>query len=322
MAALAELQVAPVLLSRLITGSPTLALLQAVAWFDPTSLHDPTGEAYIDFDYDAENELTTGLHVCRACFPDLYAAANALLMQGWPERELARFICEGINAQLVTPIESLEALRYGPPLECYGVDPTLLAEVDDPEHIIYRSRAVYTLFGLAIDSDDMDGDWSGARLAVDILHHSLEQQPTSDYRDLDALLSWMFSASGNSLVDWSQEAMWESGAEYPDWSLEDIAFVNDMTREAQDIMHAAESGFILLENDTTLRKALRRNIRTIYKHIERREKRNARTYFTDDECGAIAQRLAWPEHDGNRAQRPPDAHAELLPVRRDLAQNA
>jgi len=260
-----------------------------------------------------------GLHVCRACFPDLYAGANALLMQGWPERELARFICEGINAQLVTPIESLEALRYGPPLECYGVDPTLLAEVDEPEHLIYRSQAIYALFGLAIDSDDMDGDWSGARLAVDILHHSLEQQSTSDYNDLDALLSWMFSASGNSLVDWSQEAMWESGADYPDWSPEDIAFVNDMTREAQAIMHAAESGLILLENDTTLRKALRRNIRAIYKHIERREKRNARTYLTDDECGAIAQHLTWPEHDGKRTHGTSDAHTELLPVRGDLA---
>jgi len=52
MAALAELQVAPVLLSRLMAGSPTLALLQAVAWFDPTSLHDPTGETSIDFDYE------------------------------------------------------------------------------------------------------------------------------------------------------------------------------------------------------------------------------------------------------------------------------
>jgi len=308
MAALTELHAAPLLLSRLMQSSPTLALLQAVAWFDPTSLHDPTGEAYIDFDYDAEDELTAGLHVCRACFPNLYASANALLMQGWPERDLARFICEGINAQLVTSIESLEALRYGPPLECYGVDPTLLAEVDEPEHLIYRSCAVYALFGLAIDSDEMDGEWSTARLVADILHHSLKAQSASDYHDLDALLSWMFSASGNSLVDWSQEAMWESGAEYPDWSLEDIAFENDMTSEAQDIMSAAEHGMALVESNLALSKALQRNIRTLYKQIERREKRNARSYFTDDECGALARRLTWPERNGERAQCPPDTH--------------
>jgi len=300
-------------------SSPTLALLQAVAWFDPTSLHDPTGEAYIDFDYDAEDELTAGLHVCRACFPNLYASANALLMQGWPERDLARFMCEGINAQLVTPIESLEALRYGPPLECYGVDPTLLAEVDEPEHLIYRSRAIYALFDLAIDSDEMDGEWSSAQLVADILHHSLKAQSASDYHDLNALLSWMFSASGNSLVDWSQDAMWESGAEYPDWSLEDIDFVNDMTREAQDIMRAAESGMTLVESDAAVRKALQHNIQIVNKYIQKREKKHARTYLTDDECGVLAHRLAWPERDGERAQLPTDTHTELLPVRRDFA---
>ena len=309
MAALADLQAAPLLLSRLMAGSPTLTLLQAVAWFDPTSLHDPTGEAYIDFDYDAEDELAAGLHVCRACFPDLYAGANALLMQGWPERELARLICEGINAQLVTPIDSLEALGYGPPLECYGVDPTLLAEVDDPEHLIYRSRAVYALFDLAIESDEMDGEWSSAQLVADILHHSLKAQSASDYHDLSALLSWMFSASGNSLVDWSQEAMWESGAEYPDWSLEDIAFVNDMTREAQNIMRAAECGMALVESDAAVCKALRRNIQIVNKYIQKRDKKHARTYLTDDECSALACRLAWPKRDGEHAQCPPDTHA-------------
>ena len=308
MAALAELHAAPLLLSRLMQNSPTLALLQAVAWFDPTSLHDPIGEAYIDFDYDAEDELTAGLHVCRACFPNLYAGANALLMQGWSERDLARFICEGINAQLVTPIESLEALRYGPPLECYGVDPTLLAEVDDPEHLIYRSRAVYGLFGFTIEADEMDGEWSTAQLVADILHHSLKAQSASDYHDLSALLLWMFSASGNSLVDWSQEAMWESGAEYPDWSLEDIAFVNDMTREAQVIMGAAECGMALMETDAAVRKALQRNSQIVNKYIQKREKKHARTYLTDDECGVLAHRLAWPERDGKRAQCPPDTH--------------
>jgi len=319
MAALTELHAAPLLLSRLMQNSPTLALLQAVAWFDPTSLHDPISEAYIDFDYDAEDELTAGLHVCRACFPDLYVSANALLMQGWPERDLARFICEGINAQLVTPIESLEALRYGPPLECYGVDPTLLAEMDDPEHLIYRSRAIYALFDLAIDSDEMDGEWSSAQLVADILHHSLKAQSASDYHDLNALLSWMFSASGNSLVDWSQEAMWESGAEYPDWSLEDIAFVNDMTREAQAIMGAAEGGMALVESHATVRKALQRNIQIVNKYIQKKEKRNARTYLTDDECGVLACRLAWPECNGKRTHGTSDAHTELLPVRGDLA---
>jgi len=94
-------------------------------------------------------------------------------------------------------------------------------------------------------------------------------------------------------VDWSQEAMWESGAEYPDWSPEDIAFVNDMTREAQAIMGAAEGGMALVEDNAAVRKALQHNIQIVNKYIQKREKKHARTYLTDDECGALAHRLAW-----------------------------
>ena len=120
-------------------------------------------------------------------------------------------------------------------------------------------------------------------------------------------------------MDWSQEAMWESGAEYPDWSPEDIAFVNDMTREAQAIMGAAEGGMALVEDNAAVRKALQHNIQIVNKYIQKREKKHARTYLTDDECGALAHRLAWPERDGKRAQLPTDTHTELLPVRRDFA---
>ena len=94
-------------------------------------------------------------------------------------------------------------------------------------------------------------------------------------------------------MDWSQEAMWESGAEYPDWSPEDIAFVNDMTREAQAIMGAAEGGMALVEDNAAVRKALQHNIQIVNKYIQKREKKHARTYLTDDECGALAHRLAW-----------------------------
>ncbi|MHB8751612.1 MAG: hypothetical protein ACYDBJ_20785, partial [Aggregatilineales bacterium] len=116
MAAMNDLQTAPLLLSLLFGQDPRLALIQAVAWLDPVSLGQRQPEEYIEFDYDDEDELTIGLHICRQCFPGVYARANHLLMGGASEYEVKRYLCEGISAHLVTPVYYLEDLRYGPPL--------------------------------------------------------------------------------------------------------------------------------------------------------------------------------------------------------------
>src|SRR5579859_7977346 len=121
MAALNDLQTAPLLLSLLFGDDPRLALIQAIAWLDPLSLGERQPDEYIEFDYDAEDELTVGLHVCRQCFPGVYAGANQLLMRGVHAHEVKRYLCEGISAHLVTPVDHLEELRYGPPLDCYGI---------------------------------------------------------------------------------------------------------------------------------------------------------------------------------------------------------
>ncbi len=309
MAAVAELHAAPLLLSVLMQDSPTLALLQAVAWFDPESLRSPTPAGYIDFDYDAEDEQTVALYICRSCFPDVYAGANALLMSGASEARLAQFICEGISTHLVTPVESLDELRTGPPLQCFGVDPALLADVSDEDGLLYRSQSIFALFGLEVEDHAMDGAWSVARLVADILHQSLKDRTATPYQDLDTLLTWMFSFSGNSLVDWSQEEMWESGAEYPDWTPDEIEFVNDMTQEALDLMQAVERGLTLLESDKAFAKALRHNTARVFNYIKKRKQQYVRQYLTDDECAALARRLAWPERDGNGAHGEADAHA-------------
>ena len=104
MAALTDLYSAPLLLSVLMGSDARLMLISAIAWLDPDSLIRPSPDPrYIDFDYDAEDDLTVALHVCRTCFTDVFAGASQLQLQGAQEFLVARFLLEGINSHLVAP---------------------------------------------------------------------------------------------------------------------------------------------------------------------------------------------------------------------------
>lgn len=297
MATLTDLQTTPLLLSCLFGNDPKQSLIQALAWFDPISLNEPLSPDD-DFDAYAEDEITVGLHICRACFPAVFAGANALLMQNAPEPIIKQYLCEGMNAHLVTGITSLEEARYGPPLECYGIDATLLSEGDEPNHPMHRTTAIFSLLGIRFEDTTWEGGWSRARTASQVLQLSLESRRESVYQDLALLLAWLFSTSGNSLVDWSQEEMWESGAEMPAWSPDEVEFVNEMTREAQEMMIGVWRGLTRFEQEATLRQAFARNLKFVFTQLDSKgKKKNACTYLTDAQCATLARRVKWPERD-------------------------
>ncbi len=315
MAALTDIQVAPMMLSLLFGNDSKQSLIQAIAWFDPMSLNE-SQTADDNFDAYAEDEIMVGMYICRACFPAIYAGANALLMQNRSEREIERYLCEGISAHLVTSVDSLEEARYGPPLECYGIDATLLSEGDEPSHPMHRVTALFELFGISLNRTSQESTWSQAGTAALVLRLSLENHSGQIYQDLFLLLAWLFSASGNSLVDWSQDEMWESGVEMFCWTPEDIAFVNEMTREAQDIMASVWRGLTTLEQDTALHEAFICNLKSVYSQLARKGKKSdARTHFTDAECAALARRVKWPERNDNGITNQADHDAGVLSVR-------
>lgn len=316
MAAVTDLQAAPLLLSLLFRDHPKLALIQAIAWLDPLSLGQRLPDEDLEFDYDDEDELVVGLHVCRQCFPGVYSGANHLLMQGIPELDVKRYLCEGINAHLVTPLQTLEDLRYGPPLDCYGINPELVAECDQPSHPVYRSRAVLALLGVTVGDGTTIEDWSRGSAAADVIRYSLERCAAPVYQDVGALLAWLFSASGNSLVDWSRDEMWESGSSLPEWTPNDIDFVNEMSREADEMMASAIRGLDTLEQDAALRKVLVHHLKTVFKYIDKKgNTTHARAILSDDECATFAKRLVWPERDGECAASQADHDPRLLPLR-------
>ena len=81
------------------------------------------------------------------------------------------------------------------------------------------------------------------------------------------------------------------GLEYPDWTSDDIAFVNDMTLEAIGTIASARDAVQTLETDTELRQALRRNIDRLKTTLGN----TARKDNGDDRARLARCRLRWPD---------------------------
>ncbi len=123
-----------------------LALANAAAWLDPMSLlSDQT-----DDNDEGEGDLEYALRVCRTCFPDVFAGASQLLLQGATDLQLDNYICDGVNAHLTMGLQSIEVMHYGIPLEFLGVDWM------DSDFFKYYPELVDILadFGVRLDSSD------------------------------------------------------------------------------------------------------------------------------------------------------------------------
>jgi len=302
MAALIDLYSAPLLLSALMSSDARLMLVSAIAWLDPDSLIRPSPDPrYIDFDYDAEDDLTVALHVCRMCFPDVFAGANQFQLQGAQEFLVARYLLEGINAHLVAPLTHLEDLRYGPPVEYYGVDFEAWASDDTDSEPDPRLLPILNTFGLTLDGNDSRQANQNAFDAAKLLVESLTERSETIYDDLSNLLLWLFSMSGNSAVDWTLDAFWENGFDYPEWSPDDIDLINEINREAQEFIASSERALQVFAEDSELRQVFNRNVTKALKLLDKQNnqkgrKTNARNNNRDATGPtALARRITWPD---------------------------
>jgi hypothetical protein len=277
-----DLQAVQAYLGTAMLADTRLALANVVAWLDPLHLADDVEQDLVAVDYDDTDNLHIALAVCRRCFPHVYAEAMQLIWHGTDDLTLSRLVRDGINAGLVAKLGSLDDISYGPPIEGMGVC------LDDGE--FYEAfpdlAAIAADFGL-----NPDNAFSEVLAAHDVarrLVESLEATTSITLRHVAQLLTWLFSMSGNTLVDMSMDDIWESGMEMPDWSPEDIALVNEMTLEAIQILDEAALGQQALAADSELRTALQQNIQRITARLERSiERRN-----TNDHKPICLQ---WPE---------------------------
>jgi hypothetical protein len=269
-----------------------LALANCAAWLDPVLLAESdTDLPYAD--YGEEDDLAYALQVCRDCFPDVYADVVQRLWLGDSQAQLSRILCAEVSRFLVAPLHNLEQVKYGVPFEALGLDP---GDPDFPAQYPHLAR-VTQWFGA-------DGFADEARDIAAVLIQDLARcGDQGNHADLARLLGWLSGSTGNTLVDRTDEMLWESGIEPPAWTPEDVQFINDVQTEANQVVAAALRALDLLENHPAWAEALQHNVRL----VSERKANHARLV------------LEWPDNPGNGAPDSAEPDPELLPVRGDPA---
>lgn len=280
-----------------LTADPLLLLASAVAAFDP--FWADFDEADIDYDTDP---LTIALQVTRGAFPDIYAEAIERLRADAPYGEMDRLLCKAISAKGI-PLDDLDTIGWGVPMTAVGVD------LEDPEFYAVHTDLLPVLAPFGIDLPE------GETYSVDLpecIHKvgcaiatNLHGQIDPALRQVGWLFGWLFSCTGNSLVDYSDEAL----AEIPplSWSVDDIAFAVELIEEANGIMRDVQMGLDLLKTTPDLMTTLERNIAHLYRELKKKGKLDERTI-----------RLEWTGA-GSRADRTAVVDVGVLQLRGDAA---
>jgi hypothetical protein len=285
------------LLAAAMLDDPLLALANAVAWLDPlweTSEDDDV--------YEEGDGVGMALCITRSAFPDIYASAVERIRSGATYTELDNLICGEISKRGI-PLDNLEFLGYGIPLTACGI------ELSDPD--LYAARPdllpLVDLFGIRPEPGHYHIEIPNcAYTAGRIIADSLVKQDDEQLKQVGWALAWLFSCSGNTLIDFDDESM----AEIPplSWDENDLAFAIELIEETEGIMGDVTAGLTLLEANPSLFAALEANVQHTYKAIAKMKGRNDEPHI----------RLEWPplESSGDGAPIP---DPELLQLRRDAA---
>ncbi|MBL8166362.1 MAG: hypothetical protein JNJ61_30535 [Anaerolineae bacterium] len=247
-----------------LTADPLLLLAATVATFDP--FWSAFDESDIDYETDP---FTTALQVTRGAFPDIYAQAVERLRAGASYQEVDWLLCKAISAKGI-PLDDLETIGWGIPLHAVGVD------LEDPAFYAVHSDLLPLLvpFGISLPEGEVysvdipDAVYSAGRAIV----ASLTDQTEPALRQAGWAFAWIFSCTGNSLIDQTNESL----ADIPplSWSAEDVAFAIELIEEADGILRDVQAGIDYLKQSLDLRAALERNGASLYRELKQKGKLN------------------------------------------------
>ena len=242
-----------------MNNDPVLCLAKAVAWLDPY-WDEFTDE---DDDYGGDGGLGMALRVIRSSFPILYVQVIEQLREGHSWDDIDRFVCREIE-KLGIPLENLEWMGYGIPLPSYGV------RLEEPD--FYESHPdvipILAAFGIDPSLDNYTVDIPECAYAAgQLIAKNLEGHSDERYRELSWLMQWLFSYSGNSVIDLDYEAMCEF--QPLSWDKDDLEFAIAIIEEANVIMREVQAGLAFINNHNRLLIALQHNVHLIYQKMSR-----------------------------------------------------
>jgi len=247
------------LLAKAVCDDPFLLLANAVAWLDPLWTVDQD-------DIDVEGDgLSVALYATRGAFPEIYAGAVERIRASASLMEIDRFICGAITQRGI-PLDNLEMMGFGIPLSGVG------AVLDDPELYTQRSDLlpVVALFGI----DPEVGDYSvevpeAAYIAGRIAADSLMKANDERWRQVGWALAWLFSCSGNSIIDLDDESLMEIPP--LSWEVDEVAFAVELIEEADGILHDVNAGLELLVVYPDALRMLGDNVKRIFQAVKKRK---------------------------------------------------
>ena len=236
-----------------VRHDPVLALANVVVWLDPAWDADQNV-----FEDDSDEQAWW---IVRQNFPSLYAEVIQLLRNGATRADIERRICTTLT-QMGIEINELEEMAYGIPLTAVGVNISTLETYDTHPDL----KAIVELFGIQPDENVFgvvisDSVFQTGRRMVETLSH----HAACEWRQVGMALAWVFSCSGNSLIDYDMDELYEM--ESLEWTQTDIAFAIEMIAEADRMMAEVVAGLVLLEKDA-YRQDLKRMIRKGMRHDE------------------------------------------------------
>lgn len=256
-----------------LTGDPLLLLASAVAAFDPFwNAFDAE-----DIDYDTD-PLYIALQVTRGAFPDIYAEAVERVRAGASYADLDRLLCKAITAKGI-PLDDLDSIGWGIPLNAVGVD------LEDPEFYAVHADLLPILAPFGIPSVSFAiAIPEGETYSIDIpdcvysagraIAASLTDHPDLVLRQVGWTFAWLFSCSGNSLCDLTNESL--SELQPLSWSAGDVAFAIELIEEADGILRDVQAGIETLKASPDLMVVLERNIAQLYRDLKKKGKLDER----------------------------------------------
>lgn len=235
-------------LQQAASDDPLLALSSAYAWLDPLAvpaiLNDVEEEAL------AECEMSRAVLVLRDCFPETYIRVIGTVRHHHTWQSVQHLIISAVNQHILGPgIQTIEELGFYIPYESTAValfDTTFDSYKDSFKQLV---QDILGWFKVTYDAETGSLDechyWE-AGTAAEVLAISLRGLDNQHAADLAMLLEWVFSRTGNTLADCTDEELADSGLPYPEWSCSDIELHNEVQAEAYAIVEQAERGYQMI----------------------------------------------------------------------------
>ena len=310
-----------------VQSDPLLALINAVVWLDP--LWDNDGED----EYDGD-DLGRALEITRHSFTDVYAGAISLLRAGAHESEIDGYICREIEQKGI-PLESIEFMGAGIPLEAAGVI------LKNP--YLYSDHAglvpIVELFGIHVDGNegdeeedeemyrDDDDEFEDSDVFIPQGAHevgraiasslaNLDEQDNPEWDRVGWLMQWLFSCSGNTLIDCTLNDL--MNMEPMGWNRDDVDLATEMIAEVNPIMISVRMGIELLQNCPDMMQTLARNIARVTRALKKEKDDSNGSSRSRTESLSSRLRLEWTAPLASDSGETVD-DPELLQLRSDAA---